>query len=115
VALVEREGPLTYAEAKRLGLGMTLLISEAKEEYIQKLRNGSYNLYSPHIQATNQDYHSACGEGLGYQIVMMSRLSIRRVVLAWFYQIQSHSIPDPISVLVLAVAGGYLNRLGLES
>jgi hypothetical protein len=46
---------------------------------------------------------------------MMSRLSIRRVVLAWFYQIQSHSIPDPISVLVLAVAGGYLNRLGLES
>jgi hypothetical protein len=48
VALVEQEGPLTYAEAKRLGLGMTLLISEAKEEYIQKLRNGSYNLYHPH-------------------------------------------------------------------
>jgi hypothetical protein len=50
VALVEREGPLTYAEAKRLGLGMTLLISEAKEEHIQKLRSGSYNLYSPHIR-----------------------------------------------------------------
>ena len=34
-ALAAREGPLTYAEAEKLGLHMTVLISEVREKYIQ--------------------------------------------------------------------------------
>jgi len=33
VALVEREGPLTHAEAEKLGLNMTVLLCEAREKY----------------------------------------------------------------------------------
>lgn len=39
VALVERQDPLTYAEAEKLGLDMTVLISEAREKYIQRQRD----------------------------------------------------------------------------
>jgi hypothetical protein len=39
VALVERQEPLTYAEAEKLGLDMTVLISEAREKYIQRQHN----------------------------------------------------------------------------
>ena len=36
VALVEREAPLTYLEAIKLGLNMTVLLSEAREKYIRQ-------------------------------------------------------------------------------
>jgi hypothetical protein len=36
-ALVERQDPLTYVEANKLGLDMTVLVSEAREKYIQGL------------------------------------------------------------------------------
>ena len=39
VALVERQSPLTYSEAEKLGLGTMVLISEAREKYIQQLQN----------------------------------------------------------------------------
>jgi hypothetical protein len=35
VALVERQDPLSYTEAEKLGLSMTVLLSEAREKYIQ--------------------------------------------------------------------------------
>ena len=38
VALVERQGPITYAEAEKLGLGMTVMVTEAREKYIQQPR-----------------------------------------------------------------------------
>jgi len=41
VALVERENPLTYAEAHKLGLEMTVLVSKAREKYIRVQRQGS--------------------------------------------------------------------------
>ena len=37
VALVEREDPLTYAEAEKLGLDMTVAVSEAREKYIRDM------------------------------------------------------------------------------
>ena len=46
VALVERQAPLTYAEAMKLGLDMTVLLSEAREKYIQQQQSG-YSSHSP--------------------------------------------------------------------
>jgi len=43
VALVEREAPLTHVEAMKLGLDMTVLLSEAREKYIQQQQGGTYN------------------------------------------------------------------------
>jgi len=40
VALVERQAPLAYAEAEKLGLDMTVLLSEARETYIQQQQSG---------------------------------------------------------------------------
>ena len=53
VALVERRDPINYAEAERLGLGMTVLISEAREKYTQRQRSGSSGLHSPYSQIYN--------------------------------------------------------------
>lgn len=55
VALVERKDPLTYAEAEKLGLDMTILLSEAREKYIQRQRSRSYNSYNSYGQQPNQD------------------------------------------------------------
>ena len=41
VALVEREHPLTYTEAGKLGLDMTVLVGEAREKYIRQRSGGS--------------------------------------------------------------------------
>lgn len=46
VALVERQAPLTYAEAMKLGLNMTVLLSEAREKYIQQRQSGGYNSHN---------------------------------------------------------------------
>ena len=43
VALVERQAPLTHVEAMKLGLNMTVLVSEAREKYIQQQQGGTYN------------------------------------------------------------------------
>lgn len=42
VALAEREVPLTYAEADKLGLDMTVLVGEARERYFYGQQNRSY-------------------------------------------------------------------------
>ena len=42
VALAERGDPLTYAEADKLGMGMTVLVGEAREKYI----GNEYDNYS---------------------------------------------------------------------
>lgn len=52
VALVERVDPLTYAEAGKLGLDMTVLVSEAREIYIQQQRG--YNTYGRPSRDTTQ-------------------------------------------------------------
>jgi hypothetical protein len=39
VGLVERQDPLSYTEAEELGLEMTVLLSQAREEYIHLRRN----------------------------------------------------------------------------
>jgi len=41
VALVEREDPLTFADAYKLGLEMTVLVSKAREKCIRAQRQGS--------------------------------------------------------------------------
>jgi len=46
VALVEREGTLTLAEAYDLGLEMTVLVGKAREKYIRLQRQGAGNAYS---------------------------------------------------------------------
>ena len=43
VALVERQAPLTYAEAMKLGLDMTVLLSEAREKFIRQQQGGTNN------------------------------------------------------------------------
>jgi len=43
VALVEREAPLTHVEAVKLGLDMTVLLSEARERYTQQQQSETYN------------------------------------------------------------------------
>ena len=48
VALVERKAPLNYAEAMKLGLNMTVLLSEAREKYIQQQQGGPHK---PNISA----------------------------------------------------------------
>lgn len=55
VALVERQDPLTYAEAEKLGLGMTVLLSKAREKYIQRQRGPTYNSYNSYGQQPNKD------------------------------------------------------------
>ena len=55
VALVERQSPLTYAEAEKLGLDMTILVSEAREKYVRRLRNGSHSSYSSFVQRPSKD------------------------------------------------------------
>ena len=35
VALVERNDPLSHSEAEKIGLDMTVLLSEAREKYIR--------------------------------------------------------------------------------
>lgn len=50
VALVERQASLTYAEAEKLGLDMTVHLSEAREKSIRgthSLSNNSFGLVSP--------------------------------------------------------------------
>ena len=47
VALVERDDPLTYAEADKLGLVMTVQLGEVRERYIQGKRNRSYGGQPP--------------------------------------------------------------------
>ena len=41
VGLVEREDPLTFAEADKLGLEMTVLVTKAREKYIQGQQQGN--------------------------------------------------------------------------
>lgn len=48
VALVERKAPLNYVEAMKLGLNMTVLLSEAREKYIQQQQGGPHK---PNISA----------------------------------------------------------------
>ena len=55
VALVERQDPLTYAEAEKLGLDVTVLLSEAREKYIQRQRGASYNSRNSYGQQPNKD------------------------------------------------------------
>ena len=43
VALVERSTPLTYVEAEKLGLGITVPLSEARETYIRQQQNGGHD------------------------------------------------------------------------
>ena len=43
VGLVEREEPLTYAEADKLGMDMTVLVGEAREKYIGSGLHSSYD------------------------------------------------------------------------
>jgi len=51
VALVERTDPLTFAEADKLGLDMTVLVGEAREKlYTQS----SYNRYGQQMQTAAQ-------------------------------------------------------------
>ena len=40
VGLVGREDPLSYAEAEKLGLDMTVLLSKAREKYVQLPTHG---------------------------------------------------------------------------
>ncbi|KAF9642122.1 hypothetical protein BDM02DRAFT_3124829, partial [Thelephora ganbajun] len=55
VALVERHDPLNYAEAEKLGLDMTMLLSEAREKYIQQQQSGMYNSYNSYGKQPNKD------------------------------------------------------------
>lgn len=55
VALVERQDPLTYAEAEKLGLDMTMLVSEAREKYIEQQRSGTYRSYNSYGWQPNGD------------------------------------------------------------
>ena len=55
VALVERRDPLTYAEAEKLGLDVTVLLSEAREKYIQRQRGTSYNSYNSYGQQPDKN------------------------------------------------------------
>ena len=52
VALVERQAPFTYIEAMKLGLNMTVLLSEAREKYIQRPQGGTPN---PRGKQPNKD------------------------------------------------------------
>lgn len=47
VALVERQASITYAEAEKLGLDMTVHLSEAREKYIRGTHSSSNNLIGP--------------------------------------------------------------------
>ena len=59
VALVEREGLLTLAEAYTLGLEMTVLVSNAREKYTQVQRQLGGHTHTPwrptssHVQPTS--------------------------------------------------------------
>ena len=64
VALVERQDPLTYAEAEKLGLDMTVLISEAREKYIQRQRNPADTLGG---EPANEDTTQLVKDVLGIQ------------------------------------------------
>ena len=55
VALVERHSPLTYVEAQKLGMDMTVLLSEVREKRIQRQRSGLYNSYNSYGQQPNKD------------------------------------------------------------
>lgn len=55
VALVERREPLSYAEAEKLGLGMTVLLSAVREKWLQRQQNPSYNAFNSYGQQPNKD------------------------------------------------------------
>jgi len=55
VGLVERQDPLTHDEAEKLGLDMTVLVSEAREKYIQRQQSGVWNSYNSYGQQPNKD------------------------------------------------------------
>jgi len=55
VALVERQTPLTCVEAEKIGLHMTVLLSEAREKYIQREQSPAYNSYNSYGQQPNHD------------------------------------------------------------
>lgn len=49
VALVERQAPLAHVEAEKLGLEMTVLLSEAREKYIRRQQSGVNTTVSPFV------------------------------------------------------------------
>lgn len=55
VALVERQAPLTSAEAHKLGLPTTVLLSEAREKWIQRQKSAMFNSYNSYNQQPNKD------------------------------------------------------------
>jgi len=55
VALVERQDPLSYLEAEKIGLDMTVLLSEAREKYLRRQQNPSYYGYNSYGQRPNMD------------------------------------------------------------
>lgn len=65
VALVERQAPLTYVEATKLGLDMTVLFSEAREKYIQQQQSGTSNSYNSWGQQQSETSKSWGGQQNG--------------------------------------------------
>ena len=56
VALVERQDPLSHVEAEKLGLDMTILLSEVREKYIHEAQGSPvYYSYNPHSQKPHKD------------------------------------------------------------
>ena len=53
--LVERQTPFTYAEAHELGLTMTVLLSEAREKWIQRQKSRTSDSSNSHDQQSNKD------------------------------------------------------------
>ena len=67
VALVERQDPLSYVEAEKLGLEMTVLLSETREKYLQLQRSPSYHAYNSYGQQPNKDTTKLVKEVLNIQ------------------------------------------------
>ena len=55
MALVERKAPLTSFEAHKLGLTTTVLLGEAREEWIQRQKSDIFNSYNSYNQQPNKD------------------------------------------------------------
>lgn len=55
VALVERQDPLSYPEAEKLGLEMTVLLSEAREKHLRRQQSQTYNAFNSYGQQPNKD------------------------------------------------------------
>jgi len=64
VALVERQTPLTYAEAHKLGLATTVQLSEAREKWIQRQKSDTFGSFNSYGQQPNKDIRQIVKEVL---------------------------------------------------